>query len=77
MQVDLEIDTSGLQCPIPVLRLKQGLNQLLGGQCLRVIATDPSTVKDFANFSAQTGHRLLSSSQEDGRFLYVFEKKAG
>lgn len=75
MPVDAEIDASGLMCPIPVLRLKQALNTLQGGQCLRVITTDPGSQKDFANFAAQTGHRLLAQDACGGRFVFVFEKR--
>lgn len=70
-----ELDTSGLSCPLPILRLKQTLGTIESGQRLRVIATDPGSQSDFAAFAAQTGHRLVESRAEGGKFIYVVEKK--
>jgi tRNA 2-thiouridine synthesizing protein A len=70
-----ELDTSGLSCPLPILRLKQTLGTIESGQRLRVIATDPGSQSDFAAFAAQTGHRLVESCAEGGKFIYVVEKK--
>ena len=70
-----ELDTSGLSCPLPILRLKQTLGTIESGQCLRVIATDPGSQSDFAAFAAQTGHKLLESKAEGGKFFYVVEKR--
>lgn len=75
MQIDKEIDTSGLTCPLPVLRLKQALKELESGQRLKVIATDPGSQKDFQAYADQTGHKLLSSSVEEGSYIYVVEKR--
>ena len=72
--VDKELDTSGLNCPMPILKLKQALKGLESGQQIRMIATDPGSESDIAAFAAQTGHRLLESSNEAGRFVYVLEK---
>jgi len=69
-----ELDTSGLNCPMPILRLKQGLNGIESGQQIRVIATDPGSQLDFAAFAAQTGHRLVEARVEDGKYIYVMEK---
>jgi len=69
-----ELDTSGMSCPMPILRLKQTLGGLESGQRVRVIATDPGSQSDFAAFSAQTGNRLVDSQTEDGKFIYIMEK---
>lgn len=74
MQVNKELDTSGLSCPLPILRLRQTLNEMLPGERLRIIATDPGSKLDFSAFANQTGHRLLEMSEEAGRFIYVMEK---
>jgi tRNA 2-thiouridine synthesizing protein A len=75
-QSDLvELDLSGLNCPMPLLKAKQALNGLAPGTKLRVIATDPGSVRDFAVFADQSGHRLLESTREDGKFLYLLQKK--
>ncbi len=71
-----ELDTSGLSCPLPVLKLKQSLRHLAGGEVLHVIATDKGTVHDFAAFSRQTGHELIESRESEGKFHYWFRKRS-
>jgi tRNA 2-thiouridine synthesizing protein A len=63
MTFDKELDARGLNCPLPILRTKKALTDMLSGQVLKVLATDPGSVKDFAAFSKQTGNPLLSSEQ--------------
>jgi tRNA 2-thiouridine synthesizing protein A len=75
MTVDRELDARGLNCPLPILRTKKSLNEMISGQILRVLATDPGSVRDFQAFSRQTGHELLASSAEDGQFAFVLKKK--
>ena len=55
MQIDRELDASGLNCPLPILRTKKALNDMKSGQVLRILATDPASVRDFEAFSRQTG----------------------
>ena len=59
---------------MPLLKAKQALNSLVPGEKLEVIATDPGSVRDFEVFSAQSGHALLESRREDGRYYYLLEK---
>ncbi len=73
---DQELDTSGLNCPLPILRAKKALAAMAGGQVLRVIATDPGSVKDFEVFSKQTGNELLESRAEAGKFYFAMRKSA-
>ena len=68
------LDATGLHCPMPLLKAKQALNALQPGEHLEVVATDPGSVRDFEVFSAQSGHPLLESRQEDGRYYYLLEK---
>ncbi len=75
-ETETVLDTSGLNCPMPLLKAKQALNGLAAGAQLRVIATDPGSVRDFEVFARQSGHSLLSATQHDGRFEYVLRKKA-
>ena len=75
MQPDKEIDTRGLNCPLPILRTKKALADVLSGQVLKVVATDPGSVKDFQTFSKQTGHTLLSHSEANGEFTFLMKKK--
>ncbi len=74
---DAEIDTCGLSCPLPILKAKKALAGLGGGQVLRVVATDPESVRDFAVFSQQMGHALLESREESGRFYFLLRKREG
>ena len=69
-----ELDASGLNCPLPILRAKKALAALQVGQVLRVIATDPGAVKDFQAFTKQTGHTLLDSKAENGKFYFLIKK---
>ena len=70
----LEVDARGRDCPMPLLMAKRALNGLAAGQCVRVLATDQGSVRDFAVFSDQSGHRLVSSDEQDGVFIHVLEK---
>lgn len=71
---DQELDASGLNCPLPILRAKKALSSMQSGQVLQVIATDPGAMKDFAAFAKQTGNELLESRQEGGKFLFLLRK---
>lgn len=71
-----ELDASGLNCPLPILRAKKAINALEGGEILKIIATDPGSVKDFEAFCKQTGNELLSSAEEEGKFLFMIKKAA-
>jgi tRNA 2-thiouridine synthesizing protein A len=75
MQFDKELDTRGLNCPLPILRTKKALTDMSSGQVLKVVATDPGAVKDFAAFSRQTGHPLLSSETAKDEFIFFMKKK--
>lgn len=73
---DQELDARGLNCPLPILRAKKALNDLSGGQVLRIMATDPGSVKDFEAFAQQTGNELLESTESNGEFHFLLKKKA-
>lgn len=72
---DQELDASGLNCPLPILRAKKSLSSLESGQVLRIVATDPGSVKDFEAFAKQTGNQLLESSEDGGKFHFLVKKK--
>jgi tRNA 2-thiouridine synthesizing protein A len=74
MRVDLELDTTGLMCPLPLLRLKKALQALEEGQVVRVLATDPASVLDFGVFLQQAGHHMLEQREETGIFYYLIRK---
>ena len=71
---DQELDARGLNCPLPILRAKKTLNAMSGGQILKIMATDPGSVKDFEAFAKQTGNELLDSSELDGEFHIMLKK---
>jgi tRNA 2-thiouridine synthesizing protein A len=75
MQYDRELDVKGLNCPLPILRTKKALAEMQSGQTLRVLATDPGSVKDFQAFARQTGNELIASGQTDSVFEYVLKRK--
>jgi tRNA 2-thiouridine synthesizing protein A len=75
MNFDKEIDTRGLNCPLPILRTKKTLAEMTSGQILKVLATDPGSVKDFQAFSRQTGNELLSQSEDGGEFIFFMKKR--
>ncbi|TCT23889.1 sulfurtransferase TusA family protein [Thiobaca trueperi] len=71
---DQELDASGLNCPLPILRAKKTLNAMAGGQLLHVIATDPGSVRDFDAFAKQTGNELIESREDGGKFHFMIRK---
>ena len=75
MDFDKELDARGLNCPLPILRTKKSLNDMVSGQVLRVLATDPGSVKDFQAFSKQTGTELLSAETATSEFVFFMKKK--
>jgi tRNA 2-thiouridine synthesizing protein A len=73
-EFDRELDASGLNCPLPILRAKKALSDMERGQVLKIIATDQGSVKDFEAFSRQTSNPLLSSAEEAGKFIFMLQK---
>ena len=71
---DQELDASGLNCPLPILRAKKSLAAMESGQVLHIIATDPGAVKDFEAFAKQTGNELMESREESGKFHFMMKK---
>jgi tRNA 2-thiouridine synthesizing protein A len=68
------LDTRGLNCPLPVLRARKAMQKLAPGSVVRILATDPGTVKDFKAFCRATGHELLESLEQEGEFRFVIRK---
>jgi len=73
-EFDLELDARGLNCPLPILRAKKSISQLGAGQVLRIVATDPGSVKDFEAFCKQTGNALLNSAQHGNEYHFNIRK---
>lgn len=76
MEFEREVDARGLSCPLPILRTKKMLAEMKPGQVVRVLATDPGSVKDFQAFAKQTGNELLSQSETaDQGFEFFLKRK--
>jgi tRNA 2-thiouridine synthesizing protein A len=72
--IHVELDTSGLMCPLPLLRLKKALQAMEPGQVVRVLATDPAAVLDFGVFLEQAGHALVEQLTQEGTLHFVIRK---
>ena len=75
MEFDRELDVQGLKCPLPILRTKKALAEMSSGQVIRVLATDPGSVKDFEAFARQTGNALLSQGTDGKVFEFLLQRK--
>lgn len=75
MEFQRELDARGLNCPLPILKTKKALSEMESGDVLRVIATDPGSVRDFTAFARQTGNQLLDQYEEDKEFVFYMRRK--
>ncbi|WP_206052590.1 sulfurtransferase TusA family protein [Neptunomonas marina] len=74
IEVDEFLDASGLNCPMPLLKTKQKLNQMVTGELLKVIATDGGSQRDFKAFTDQSDHELIEMFTEGGDYIYVIRR---
>lgn len=72
----VELDARGLNCPMPLLKLKQQLNQMEAGQLISVQTTDVGSVRDFSAFAEMAGHTIREQSEQNGVYLFIIEKRA-
>jgi len=75
MNIDKELDTRGLNCPLPILKAKKALTDMLSGQTLRVVSTDSGSMRDFQAFAKQTGNELLEQHTEADDFVHVLRRR--
>ncbi len=75
MQADKEIDTRGLNCPLPILRAKKALAEMVTGQTLKVVATDPGSTRDFQAFAKQTGNELVAQETVGEEYIHVLRRR--
>jgi len=75
MNFDKELDARGLKCPLPILRAKKALTGMASGQVLKIVATDPGSVKDFQAFCQQTGNELLQHAEVNEEFTFFMRRK--
>jgi TusA-related sulfurtransferase len=75
MNIDKEIDTRGLNCPLPILKAKKALTDMQSGQLLKVVATDAGSVRDFQAFAKQTGNELVEQQTVGQEFIHVLRRR--
>ncbi len=75
LPIDTEVDAKGLACPLPILRAKKALSGMGSGKLLRVLATDPGSVRDFQAFARQTGNELVSQAETDGVWVHILQRR--
>lgn len=75
MEFHKELDARGLNCPLPILKAKKALAEMSSGEILRVIATDPGSVRDFQAFAKQTGNTLVGQSENNQEFTFFMKRK--
>jgi len=75
MQIHKELDARGLNCPLPILKAKKSLNDMVSGELLRVVATDAGSVRDFQAFARQTGNDLVEQQTIGNEFIHVLRRR--
>ena len=75
MDAQKEIDTRGLNCPLPILKAKKALADMKSGDVLKVLATDPGSVRDFQAFARQTGNDLIGQTSQAGEFIHILRRR--
>lgn len=73
--IAIELDTRGLNCPLPILKAKKALTDMLTGQLLRVVSTDPGSARDFQAFARQTGNELIDQQVNGTDFIHVLKRR--
>jgi TusA-related sulfurtransferase len=75
MEIHKEIDTRGLNCPLPILKAKKALAELDSGQLLKVVATDTGSLRDFQAFAKQTGNELVEQQTVGAEFIHLLRRR--
>jgi TusA-related sulfurtransferase len=75
MEANKEIDTRGLNCPLPILKAKKALADMASGETLKVVATDPGSVRDFQAFARQTGNELIDQRTAGDEFIHWLRRR--
>ena len=75
MNIHTELDTRGLNCPLPILKAKKALAEMVSGQLLRVVSTDAGSVRDFQAFARQTGNDLVEQQTAGSDFIHVMKRR--
>ena len=75
MDIQKELDTRGLNCPLPILKAKKALADMQSGDLLKVVATDPGSLRDFQAFAKQTGNELVEQTTLDKEFIHILRRR--
>ena len=75
MHIDKDLDTRGLNCPLPILKAKKALATLQTGEVLKVVSTDPGSVRDFQAFARQTGNELVEQTNVGNEFVHLLRRR--
>ena len=75
MEAQKELDTRGLNCPLPILKAKKALADMRSGEVLRIVATDPGSMRDFQAFARQTGNELLEQTSANDEFIHFLRRR--
>jgi tRNA 2-thiouridine synthesizing protein A len=75
MQANKEVDARGLNCPLPILKAKKALAEMQSGEVLRVVATDPGSMRDFQAFARQTGNELVEQTSAGAEFIHLLRRR--
>ena len=75
MEIDKELDARGMKCPLPILKAKKALAEMVSGQVLRVVPTDTGSLRDFQAFAMQTGNELLEQQTVDKDFIHIMRRR--
>jgi tRNA 2-thiouridine synthesizing protein A len=70
-----ELDARGLNCPLPILKAKKALTEMLSGEVLKIVATDPGSVRDFQAFARQTGNELIDQVSGEKEFVHYLRRR--
>ena len=75
MEMTRELDTRGLNCPLPILKAKKALSEMASGEVLKVVSTDPGSARDFQAFARQTGNELVEQTSSEKDFSHVLRRR--
>lgn len=75
MDFDKELDTRGLLCPLPILKAKKALADMVSGEVLKVVSTDPGSTRDFQAFARQTGNELVAQQTVGDEFVHLLKRR--
>jgi TusA-related sulfurtransferase len=75
METTRELDARGLNCPLPILKAKKALAEMTSGQLLRVVSTDPGSVRDFQAFARQTGNELVEQTSTASEYAHLLRRR--